>query len=97
MKEMVGRINGLLYEEDVVMNTQKSEIPLSFLSPESSSVVSASYEPDVERLTVILMPAKTYVYLHISQAKWKGFVEAESKGSYFAHEIRPFYPGKRTV
>ena len=71
-----------------------STIPLSFESPESSSILSASYDPDTRLLTVVLKTG-TYTYEGFPEAKWEDFVEAESKGKYFAHYIRPLFYGTK--
>jgi hypothetical protein len=73
----------------------EKDIPLSFDSPESSSVQGASYDPATMTLTVTLKPGKIYTYNPISPEKWKAFHDAPSKGKFFQGEIRPKYIGRR--
>lgn len=74
------------------------DTPLSFESPESSSIVQASYDPDTLVLTVQFRRDRDapdiWVYTGIQPQLWTEFLEAGSKGHYFASRIRPLHPGK---
>lgn len=72
-----------------------NDIPLSFESPESSSLKGASYDPDCKQLTVEFKDGKTYDYPGIEPQMWIQFMEAGSKGSYFMRNIRPMHTGKK--
>lgn len=72
------------------------DIPLSFESPESGTVTSARYDPDTRQLFVALRKAAvTYRYTAIDMPLWEEFVQAKSKGQFFAARIRPLYVGVR--
>jgi hypothetical protein len=69
-------------------------LPLSFESPESGTISRAHYDPDTRQLFVDLRKsAVTYRYTAIDLLVWREFVEATSKGHYFASRIRPLYVG----
>lgn len=75
------------------------DTPLSFTSPESSSIGGASYDPDTQVLAVDFkrnpaIPSERYVFGGFPPEKWKEFMEADSKGTYFAKWIRPLFSGK---
>lgn len=71
------------------------DIPLSFESPESSSLEGASYDPSTRQLTVVFKDGKTYDYPGIDPELWVEFMEAGSKGTYFMRRIRPLYTGRK--
>lgn len=77
------------------MEIDLTDIPLSFESPESSSLTGASYDPDCRQLTVEFKDGKRYDYPGIEPQTWMAFMEAGSKGSYFMRNIRPLYAGKK--
>lgn len=83
------------------MEKTEVETPLSFESPESSAVASASYDPDTHLLTLSLkrpnkdQPERVvqYTYAGFPEGNWKLFVEATSKGRYFSEVVRPLFVG----
>lgn len=75
--------------------SEVADVPLSFESPESSSVAGASYDPATLTLTVTLRPDKTYTYNPIQLEKWRAFLDASSKGKFFQSAIRPFTVGRK--
>ena len=77
------------------MEIDLADIPLSFESPESSSLAGASYDPDCRQLTVVFKDGKTYDYPGIEPQMWVAFMEAGSKGGYFMWHIRPMFTGKK--
>lgn len=73
------------------------EIPTSFQSPESSSVVGATYDHTSGHMTVFFVRGPVYDFDHIPLATWASFAMSTSKGSYFNHMIRPLYSGVKRV
>lgn len=75
-------------------------VPTSFESPESSTIAGASFERTTGILTVEFKRGsrertpKRYVYENFPSLKWLDFLEADSKGAFFAKEIRPFFVGR---
>jgi hypothetical protein len=77
------------------------ETPLSFESPESTSIHSARYDPDTRQLFItfaqptsaqnLAMP--TYRYTAIDLPLWLEFYQSTSRGKFVASRIRPFYVG----
>lgn len=75
------------------------DTPLAFVSPESSSIYGAQYDPNTEMLSVDFrrnpaLPVERYTYSGFPLEKWREFLAAESKGTYFAKWIRPLFSGK---
>ncbi len=72
----------------------------SFESEHSSNIGWARYDEDTRQLQVDFKNSKgvktsTYVYDEFPAAQWEAFKEAQSKGRYFAFEIRPRYVGHK--
>jgi len=62
---------------------------LSFESPTSSDIQSASYETDSQTLIILFRRnQKTYVWSGVPIALWHGFVEAPSQGRFFHQMIK---------
>ena len=81
------------FESEVLRDT-----PLEFESPESNLVAGATYTPGQDILKVRLwtkMGVNTNVYRYgsVPPQVWAGFVQADSKGSYFQRCIRPMFLG----
>lgn len=80
--------------------SEQTETPLSFESPESSTIERASYDPDTQTLTVEFKRApkdKTdtiYTYSGVSAETWEAFEQAPSKGTHFVKRIRPLHAGR---
>lgn len=70
------------------------DTPLSFTSPDSATILSASYDPDTETMIIAFKHGKSYVYNPIAAALWAEFEMAHSKGTFFAKRIRPIYAGR---
>lgn len=70
------------------------ETPLSFESPESSSITRARYDPETRQLFVDLRKAAvSYRYTAVDMPLWVEFEQSTSKGKFFAERIRPLYVG----
>lgn len=63
-----------------------------FYSPESSNILGASYYPRTEVLRVRFKRKgeldSTYDYEGVTEATWKAFKTAESKGKFFAAHVK---------
>lgn len=57
----------------------------------SSNLASASYDPDIETLTVEFNSGAIYSYSGVPQAVYEGLVSAPSPGRYFAAAIKDAY------
>ena len=62
---------------------------------ESSSISEISYDPDLNRLRVQFHSGKEYCYDLVPASVHRAFVEAGSKGRFFARQIRDRYPFSR--
>ena len=63
--------------------------PLRFVSPESSTILGASYHPDTERLLVTFRSnGSTYAGGPCSRELWDAFEASESKGRFYQTHIR---------
>lgn len=76
----------------------------SFESPESSIVKGARYDADTQTLTIDLcrkidgeVRVDAYAYAGVVLGLWEEFVQAESKGGFFAGRIRPLYVGRKVT
>lgn len=82
--------------EQAAVAQAPEEIPYSFQSPESSTIVSAVYDPDTETLLVTFRhDDSTYRYDKCPLILWRDFLESQSKGKFFAGAIRPMLAGKK--
>lgn len=73
------------------------DVPISFESPDSSSIVGASYDADTQKMIVIFKrqsSTSTYLYEGVPAYRWADFTKAESKGKFFGTFIRPLYTGR---
>ena len=71
-----------------------------FVSPESSTIHSSRYYPNL-KLLIVLFKFDTggiksvYTYQNFPFKEWAKFVVAESKGAHFNAYIRPIYHGEK--
>jgi len=76
---------------------QAEDIPTSFESPDSRSVISGTYDIDTETMVLTFRRGVThtitYQYNGFPLKVWVGLAQAESKGTYFARNIRPMFQG----
>lgn len=56
--------------------------------PGSSNLSSATYDPDVENLTVEFQSGDSYTYFNVPAAVYRGLTLAGSAGAYFHRQIR---------
>lgn len=56
--------------------------------PGSSNLASASYDPDVENLTIEFLSGERYTYFNVPPATYRGLQTAPSAGQYFYRQIR---------
>lgn len=86
-------------EVDGEMHGFPSNVIESFDSPESSNISSAAYDPEKQHLSVSFKShtggtaTRVYSYSGVSPALWREFVQAKSKGKFFAEAIRPMFAG----
>jgi hypothetical protein len=69
-----------------------------FTSPESSSIQGATYDAGAMELKITFTrPAESgtrvYLYPAFPLKLWTEFVQAESKGKFYASAIRPMFKG----
>ena len=57
----------------------------------SSSIAGVKYNTDDEMLIVHFVQGSEYIYKDVPQEKFQKLLESESKGKYFAKEIRTEY------
>ena len=77
------------------MVTTTKGTPLAFASSDSSTIVSASYDPKTETMTVQFRHGDAvYRYTKIPALTWHGFYHAESRGKFFQQRIRPVFTGE---
>lgn len=71
----------------------------SFESPESTSIIGASYDTDTEVLSVEFKRSETatmtYDYAGVPPRMWEEFAASESRGSFFGRFIRTMYSGTK--
>lgn len=72
------------------------QVPLSFESPESSTIEQASYDPERRTLLVTFRHERMqYLYGEVPEAVWIEFHRAQSRGKFFQQRIRPVFGGVR--
>ena len=62
---------------------------------QSAAIDDIRYEPDRQKLYVRFKHGDEYVYVGVPGEVHRSFVQAESKGRFFAYEIRDKYPYNR--
>ena len=58
----------------------------------SEAISDISYDEDRAKLFVRFIDGDRYVYVGVPDAVHRSFLDADSKGRFFAHEIRDRYP-----
>ena len=58
----------------------------------SEAIRDISYDPQRAKLFVTFNDGDRYVYVGVPGDVHRSFLEADSKGRFFAHEIRDQYP-----
>ena len=59
---------------------------------DSAAIRDIRYDEDREKLFVTFQDGDEYVYVGVPGEVHRSFVEADSKGRFFAYEIRDRYP-----
>jgi hypothetical protein len=62
----------------------------------SRALLSVGYDEDAQELYVELKGGRTYIYSDVPQDVFQELMDAGSKGSYFAREIKPNYDAMST-
>ena len=70
-----------------------AELPPSFDSPESSTIIKAHYDSGQHMLLVTFVGDRTYRHSGVSPELWKDFYEAISKGTFYNQHIRSQFAG----
>lgn len=73
------------------------DIPNSFDSPDSSTVIGATYDKETRKMRVNFRHGTDYFFDDIEPDLWRDYVMAHSKGSFFSSRIRPFFAGRKVV
>ena len=58
---------------------------------ESSAIFRLNYDPDTATLFVVFVDGDLYAYFDVPPSVFDAFLAAESKGRFFADEIRDRY------
>jgi hypothetical protein len=61
----------------------------------STAIDRIAYEANGRMLFVTFKDGDLYAYDDVSEGLYRAFLDAESKGAFFAHEIRDRYPYQR--
>jgi lysyl-tRNA synthetase class 2 len=61
-------------------------------TPASTAIRAIRYDPDRRRLVVRFIDGDEYAYVGVPGEVHRSFVDAPSKGGFFASEIRGRYP-----
>lgn len=59
--------------------------------PGSSNLASATYDPEVENLTIEFQSGDVYTYFNVPPATYRALTLAPSAGQYFHRHIRSRY------
>jgi hypothetical protein len=54
----------------------------------SSNLASATYDPEVENLTIEFQDGKSYTYFNVPVQKYRSLTLAPSPGGYFHRQIK---------
>lgn len=63
---------------------------------ESSNITSIGYDPDEQKLEVEFHGGSIYQYFEVPETLYRYFIEAESKGKFFAQNVKGYFPFKKT-
>lgn len=55
---------------------------------DSSTIEAIGYDPESRELYIQFVGSALYVYLDVDQETYEGLMSADSKGSYFNHEVK---------
>lgn len=59
---------------------------------DSSNIEAIGYDPDTQQLHVqFLKSGETYIYYDIEEWEFQEIMEADFKGTYLNHQIKPRY------
>ncbi|MGH6957800.1 MAG: KTSC domain-containing protein [Caulobacteraceae bacterium] len=61
-------------------------------TPDSSAIRAIRYDAERQRLVVRFIDGDEYAYVGVPGEVHRSFAEAESKGRFFAQQIRGRYP-----
>ena len=61
-------------------------------TPESTDIRAIRYDAERRRLVVRFVDGDEYVYVGVPGEVHRSFIDADSKGGFFADEIRGRYP-----
>ena len=64
---------------------------------ESTAIRAISYDRRSQQLRVVFQSGAEYAYDQVPEEVHRDFLAAESKGNFFAHEIRDRYPYRRLL
>jgi len=59
--------------------------------PGSSNLSKATYDPDIENLTIEFNDGSSYTYMNVPRATYRGLTLAGSAGGYFHRHIKGRY------
>lgn len=59
---------------------------------DSSAIVSLGYDPELRMLEVEFSSGSVYDYFGVTERLFESFLDAPSKGRFFAHRIRGHFP-----
>lgn len=60
----------------------------------SSNIASVGYDAGEKLMEIKFHNGGLYQYKHIASSTWTNFINAQSKGKYFATNIKPYYEGE---
>jgi hypothetical protein len=62
---------------------------------DSSAISSLGYDPESRTLEVEFRSGSVYDYFGVTARLFESFLEADSKGKFFAKRVRNRFPGER--
>jgi hypothetical protein len=68
------------------------ESPVEWIPVNSSNLAAVAYQEDLKLLLVEFKGGQVYNYAQVSKDVYEGLMSAKSQGSYFASNIKNFYP-----
>lgn len=68
---------------------------MEFKAVSSSNIFGIAYDEDVQQLFVEFKGGARYRYDGVDKEEYDAFMDAPSKGSYFAENIKDNYPMQR--
>jgi hypothetical protein len=67
---------------------------MQYQSVQSTNITAIGYDADAKKLGVKFSSGKKWHYSDVPQSRFDDLMAADSKGSYFAREIKGKYPGE---